>query len=469
MPTGYTINGTDFDELFKPRVGTAGAACGYNVVTSTNPYTTQDLASRYEPSRGAVDRIPEFTRLKTSTGIDLRDLFMNGGFEIIPTYTLVANKTSINETTDRTVTFTLTTTDVPNGTILYVSLSRTDLTLSASTITVNSNTASFSATATDDAVAEGYVTFQAILRTGSQSGPEVALSNAIGLVDSSIPIPTYSIAPSLSAINEGGSVTFNVSTTNVNPGTTLYWTTSRTDLTPNNGSFIVSSGSNSFAVTANLDSTTEGYTTFTASLRAGSVTGGILTTSGTVGINDTSTTPINYSIGLRIDVYRNTSGGRNGNADNGKVRVLINRDSVLKYGSDGYCNVTVRVSNNFMDPDKDGINTGYYLLRQWNNTVFSGFIPLTSFNWNFTLRLTEQELKTKVPNTVIGRANDTGYYDITSTLPTPSTAGWSETNGIPWGSNTTITIKDTLAGTTKTGIVSSHFNGYTDQAYPNYF
>jgi hypothetical protein len=240
-------------------------------------------------------------------------------------------------------------------------------------------------------------------------------------------------------------------------------------LTPNNGSFIVSSGSNSFAVTANLDSTTEGYTTFTASLRAGSVTGGILTTSGTVGINDTSTTPINYSIGLRIDVYRNTSGGRNGNADNGKVRVLINRDSVLKYGSDGYCNVTVRVSNNFMDPDKDGINTGYYLLRQWNNTVFSGFIPLTSFNWNFTLRLTEQELKTKVPNTVIGRATDTGYYDITSTLPTPSKAGWSETNGIPWGSNTTVTIKDTLAGTTKTGIVSPHFNGYTDQAYPNYF
>jgi hypothetical protein len=292
MSSGYTVNGIDFDNLFKLRVGTAGAACGYNVVTSTNPYTTQDLASRYEPSRGAGDRIFELTGLKNSAGVDLRDLFMNGGFEIIPTYTIVANKTSINETTDRTVTFTLTTTDVPNGTVLYVSLSRTDLTLSASTITVNSSTASFSATASTDATAEGYVTFQAILRKDSQTGIEVGRSNAIGLIDSSIPIPTYSIAPSLSAINEGGSVTFNVSTTNVNPGTTLYWTTSRTDLTPNNGSFVVSSGSNSFAVTANLDSTTEGPTSFTASLRTGSIGGGILVTSTAVSIADTSTTPL---------------------------------------------------------------------------------------------------------------------------------------------------------------------------------
>jgi hypothetical protein len=292
MPTGYTINGTDFDNLFKPRVGTAGAACGYNVVTSTNPYVTQDLASRYEPSRGAGDRIPELTGLKNSAGVDLSDLFMNVGFQIIPTYTIVANKTSINETTDRTVTFTLTTTDVPNGTVLYVSLTRSDLTLSASTITVNSSTASFSATASTDATAEGYVTFQAILRKDSQTGIEVGRSNAIGLIDSSIPIPTYSIAPSLSAINEGGSVTFNVSTTNVNPGTTLYWTTSRTDLTPNNSSFVVSSGSNSFAVTANLDSTTEGPTSFTASLRTESTSGGILVTSTAVSIADTSTTPL---------------------------------------------------------------------------------------------------------------------------------------------------------------------------------
>lgn len=293
MPSGYTVNGADLDAVFKRKTGTTSvAATGYNVVTSTNPYTIQDISSRYEPSRGVGDRIPTLTGLKTSTGVDLRDLFMNVGFEIIPTYTIVANKTEINETTDRTVNFTLTTTDVPNGTILYVSLTRSDVALSANTITVNSNSASFSATASTDATAEGYVTFQAILRKDSQTGIEVGRSNAIGLIDSSVPIPTYSIAPSLSAINEGGSVTFNVSTTNVNPGTTLYWTTSRTDLTPNNGSFIVSSGSNSFAVTANLDSTTEGYTTFTASLRTGSTTGGILITSSAVGINDTSTTPI---------------------------------------------------------------------------------------------------------------------------------------------------------------------------------
>lgn len=442
MPTGYTINGTDFDDIFKPRVGTAGAACGYNVVTSTNPYTTQDLASRYEPSRGVTDQIPELTGLKNSAGVDLRDLFMNGGFEIIPTYTIVANKTSINETTDRTVTFVLTTTDVPNGTVLYVSLSRTDLTLSASTITVNSNTASFSATASTDATAEGYVTFQAILRIGSQSGPEVQRSDAIGLIDSSIPIPTYAIAPTASVINEGGSVTFNVATTNVNPGTTLYWTLSRSDLTPNNGSFVVSSGSNSFIVTANTDTFTEGPTSFTASLRTGSTGGGILVTSSEVGINDTSQDPINYSIGLRVDVYRDVgtaagslfAGYQRGGKKGGFIRVLISSNSVLQYGSDGKCNVTVSFANNSMTSET---------------------------NWNTTLRITQNQLL---------NSTDAGYYDITGVLPRPSTAGWSQTRGcIPSGSTTTITLKDTLAGTTKSGSVGTHSNGLTGQAYPKYF
>jgi hypothetical protein len=333
---------------------------------------------------------------------------------------------------------------VPNGTVLYVSLSRTDLTLSASTITVNSSTASFSATASTDATAEGYVTFQAILRTGSQSGPEVKRSDAIGLIDSSIPIPTYSIAPSLSAINEGGSVTFNVSTTNVNPGTTLYWTLSRSDLTPNNGSFVVSSGSNSFAVTANTDSFTEGPTSFTASIRTGSTSGGILVTSSAVGINDTSLDPINYSIGLRVDVYRDV-GTATWGKKGGFIRVLIKRDSILQYGSDGKCNVTVSFANNSMSS-----------------------IP----NWNTTLRITQNELLNSVPNTITGivPATDAGYYDITGVLPRPSTAGWKETRGcIPSGSTTTVTLRDTLAGTTKSGSVGTHSNGLTGQAYPKYF
>jgi hypothetical protein len=334
-----------------------------------------------------------------------------------------------------------------------VSLSRTDLTLSASTITVNSSTASFSATASTDATAEGYVTFQAILRKDSQTGIEVGRSNAIGLIDSSIPIPTYSIEPSLSAINEGGSVTFNVATTNVNPGTTLYWTTSRTDLTPNNGSFVVSSGSNSFAVTANTDSFTEGPTSFTASLRAGSTSGGILVTSSAVGINDTSLDPINYSIGLRVDVYRDVGtaegsfikGYQRGGTKGGFIRVLLKRDSVLQYGSDGKCNVTVSFANNSMTGET---------------------------NWNTTLRITQNQLLNDVPNTITGivPATDAGYYDITGVLPRPSTFGWQETRGcIPAGSTTTVTLRDTLAGTTKSGSVGTHSNGLTGQAYPKYF
>jgi hypothetical protein len=167
-------------------------------------------------------------------------------------------------------------------------------------------------------------------------------------------------------------------------------------------------------------------------------------TSSAVGINDTSLDPINYSIGLRVDVYRDV-GTATWGKKGGFIRVLIKRDSILQYGSDGKCNVTVSFANNSMSS-----------------------IP----NWNTTLRITQNELLNSVPNTITGivPATDAGYYDITGVLPRPSTAGWKETRGcIPSGSTTTVTLRDTLAGTTKSGSVGTHSNGLTGQAYPKYF
>lgn len=298
MSSGYTVNGVDLDNIFLPRTFTTPASNSGYLVGS------QDLSSRYEASRDTTDRSFTVTGLKTANGSDINTLYMSNNTVIVPQYSINANQTTINETTNRTVRFDVVTVDVAPGTTLYWSIDRTDLSPNSGSIVISEfGSANFSTTASTDATAEGYVTFQAILRTGSQSGPEVRRSNAIGLIDSSIPIPTYAITPNKTAINEttDRSVTFNVTTTNVNPGTTLYWTLSRTDLTPNSGSFIVSNN-NSFAVTTNADNLTEGYTTFTASLRTGSTSGGILITSSAVGINDTSTTPITYPDTLTFDI-----------------------------------------------------------------------------------------------------------------------------------------------------------------------
>ena len=103
------------------------------------------------------------------------------------------------------------------------------------------------------------------------------------------PTPTYAVAPAANNVNEGSSLEFTVTTTNVSNGTTLYWTvTNAGDFGTSSGSFTVNSNSGTFSVTPTADTTTEGAETFTASVRTGSTSGDIVATSSTVTINDTS-------------------------------------------------------------------------------------------------------------------------------------------------------------------------------------
>lgn len=285
MPSGYKVDEQDLDDIFLPLVFSRTADCGYKS-------GTQDLSARYEASRTVADRSTTVTNLKIANGNDINTLYMSKDFVIVPTYAISPNKDTINETTDKTVTFTVNTTDVLNNTKLYWSINRTDLAPNAGDITIINGSATFSTTAIADLTVENYSIFTAQVKIGSQSGSVVAESKAIGLIDSSIPIPTYDISANTSQINEGGSVTFNIVTTNVNVGTPLYWIVDRGDVTPTNGSFNVdASGRYSFTVTANNDSTTEGTAYMYAYLRSGGIYGPTLDTSGAVTIFDTSLTP----------------------------------------------------------------------------------------------------------------------------------------------------------------------------------
>lgn len=104
------------------------------------------------------------------------------------TYSISASSTTINE--GQSVTFTVTTTNVPNNTFLYATLNPAVYgdfipDVIEGSINIINGTAAFSLQATSDYITEGNETFSINLRTGSVSGPIVATSQSITVVDTS--------------------------------------------------------------------------------------------------------------------------------------------------------------------------------------------------------------------------------------------------------------------------------------------
>jgi hypothetical protein len=230
------------------------------------------------------------------------DTNRTGGGTNSPTYSVSPSTTSLNE--GSSVTFTVST-NVPSGTTLYWSTNAISGTIDGSdfndgvttgSFIITNDTGSFSRTLANDATTEGSESFQIQIRTGSASGPIVATSSTITIGDTSL-TPTYSVSPSTTSINEGSSVTFTVTTTNVSNGTTLYWSTNAISGTINGsdfndgvttGSFTINSNSGSITRTLASDVNTEGSESFQLQIRTGSTGGTIVATSSTVTINDTS-------------------------------------------------------------------------------------------------------------------------------------------------------------------------------------
>lgn len=94
------------------------------------------------------------------------------------------------------------------------------------------------------------------------------------------------------SVNEGSSTNISVVTRGLGNGSTLYWTidSSAEDFETTSGSVTINQRTGTFSITAIADATTEGPQTAIINLRTGSTSGPIVA-SGTIIINDTSTTP----------------------------------------------------------------------------------------------------------------------------------------------------------------------------------
>ena len=189
------------------------------------------------------------TVVATTPSITITDTSLN------PTYAFVNPITTIYE--GEVISYTVNITDVAVGTTLYwtttlstvVAADFTGSVVSGSftknTGTFSSGTGTFTVSLSADALTEGTETFTIQARTGSLTGTVVANSPIITVINTS-DNPTYTFVTPATSINEGVVTTYNLNTTDVLVGSSLYWTiahgtTAAADFSSTSGSFVVNS------------------------------------------------------------------------------------------------------------------------------------------------------------------------------------------------------------------------------------
>ena len=173
-----------------------------------------------------------------------------------------------------------------------------------------------------------------------------------------VSVPGYAIAASSSAVGEGSSVSFTITTTNIPDGTTLYWTTSGTCASAarfsdsvNSGSVTTSNGGATITRPVFADHVTEGQTSFSINILAGSTSGTLLITSPVITVYDTSLTPT-YSVSA-------TSGSVN----EGSSAIFVVTTTSLDNNTTLYWSTSGVGANRF----SDGVTSGAVIIN--NNTA----------------------------------------------------------------------------------------------------
>ena len=134
----------------------------------------------------------------------------------LPTYSILADRTEANE--GDTITWTINTTSIPDGTTLYYSLlvdpfdGYSDFTdnLYSGSFAINGNSATIQKTVTADSVTEGTETVVVQIRSGSVSGTILVESDPVTIYDTSVYVPPPPPAQAQPTITAGASQSFSV-------------------------------------------------------------------------------------------------------------------------------------------------------------------------------------------------------------------------------------------------------------------
>lgn len=278
-------------------LGAAGTG-SFNVTTAVN---AAGLQSDKTFTVGLYSDSSYSTLVATSQSITIKNLASTNPD---PTYAVTTDATSYNE--GSTINGTIYTTNVPDGTVIYLSITHgetnaSDFNTTSGNTTINGNVGYFVLTAVTDTSIESTETFTIKARTGSSTGKVVATTGTLSIINTTLPTPTYSITSDSTNINgvgtaffhEGETATFVVTSTNVADGTALKWkivntTTSSNDLSARGGDFTINGNVGSFTITVNSDSLSE--TTEYFKVQITRTDGTVLATSGDIGVINVSVT-----------------------------------------------------------------------------------------------------------------------------------------------------------------------------------
>jgi len=211
-------------------------------------------------------------------------------FEEPQTYKLIPSSTRVRE--GQTFTIVLRTSGVPNltpipYTITGISTSDIQSPLSGSFV-IEQEYDSIDIKVSNDLEVEDDETLTLTL-TNNKASVSVVLENTTEP-------PTYNISPDKTAISEGDTVTFTITTTNIVNNTVLYWTDIGTSEAADfddgviSGTVVIVNNTGSVSRKVKNDLTTDGSETCILELRSGSFSGEVLAVSPDVVINDTSLT-----------------------------------------------------------------------------------------------------------------------------------------------------------------------------------
>lgn len=184
--SSITANGTN--------LGTAVAEA-FVLANNANKSTTSNTAPS-NPKVGDTwfDTVTNVLLRYTNDGVSNNWIDISGpqnsGY-IYQTYSITPNTSTINETSSKTVSYTVTTTNTADNTVLYWTNSGTTTaddfsdSVSNGSVTIINNSGTITRTMSSDLATETSETIILSLRTGSNTGPIVAVATTVTVTDSS--------------------------------------------------------------------------------------------------------------------------------------------------------------------------------------------------------------------------------------------------------------------------------------------
>lgn len=298
--TGAVANGT---VLYWEEIGTAiqtdfatGTALSGNISMNNNlAYITTPMfnALDYSVGRGVQIQLksngPSGPIVATSN--------------VVPIISVVATPSTPVAFEGSTITWSISTINIANGTTLYYTKTASSSVGSGDfqgnidqggSFIINNNSGSFSLVASSDGLFELDETIFIEIRRGSTAGTVIAIASPVTIIGNWSANSTITITPSTSDPPEGTTITFNIVTTNVINGTILYWrnigTSSNADFTGGQGAGTVTITNNTGSISLGLvsDNTTDGLETLQIEVRHTGYDGTVIGTSSSLYIADTS-------------------------------------------------------------------------------------------------------------------------------------------------------------------------------------